>query len=142
MAVLLALALPLAAACTGEEQPGETTGGQSPGEEASAEETPGSDDGGTEASTTLTTTTAPDVEPPDDAPFRQSPWWPYLSSHIDDDDPRDVVGGPIEISATQTQGAVNWVMPGKRELDPTIFGTADDPKGTEKPAMLLGVPPP
>jgi hypothetical protein len=142
LTVLLALALLLAAACTGQEQPDETTGEQSPGEETSGDKTPGSDDGGTEASTTLTTTTAPDVEPPDDAPFRQSPWWPYLSSHIDDDDPRDVVGGPIEITASQTQGAVNWVMPGKRELDPTIFGTADDPKGAEKPAMLLGVPPP
>jgi hypothetical protein len=46
------------------------------------------------------------------------------------------------VQGEQEQGTVNWVLPGKRRLDPTVFGTADNPKGTEQPAMLVGVPPP
>lgn len=87
-------------------------------------------------------TRAPDVEPPDDAPYRESPWWPYLSAHVADDDPKDVLGGPLAVQGQQEQGTVNWVLPGKRTLDPAVFGTADNPEGAEQPAMLVGVPPP
>jgi hypothetical protein len=75
----------------------------------------------------------------EDAPYEQSPWWPYLSAHMNDESPPTIVGGPIEISITQEEGAaVNWVLPSPRELDPTIFGTADEPKATEPPP--IGVP--
>ncbi|MEX2551520.1 MAG: hypothetical protein WD627_00765 [Actinomycetota bacterium] len=77
---------------------------------------------------------------PPDGPYTESPWWPYLQAHMDDESPRDVLGGPITVEATQEEGTVNWVLPGPRKLDPTIFGTADDPRGTEKPGPMVGVP--
>lgn len=78
----------------------------------------------------------------DDMPlYMKSPWWPYLSAHIDDPDPLPVVGGPITVNVTQEDGVANWVLPGPRDLDPTIFGTADDPQGTEMPPIFFGVPP-
>ncbi len=72
--------------------------------------------------------------------YTQSPWWPWLSAHIENENPPDVVGGPITTTATQEDGAAFWVFPGPRRLDPTIFGTPDDPRGTELPALFLGVP--
>ncbi len=81
-----------------------------------------------------------DQEPEPVEAYKMSPWWPYLSAHIDDPDPLDVLGGPVTVNVTQEDGAATWVFPGKRKLDPAIFGTADDPKGTEMPAMALGVP--
>jgi hypothetical protein len=75
----------------------------------------------------------------EDGPYTQSPWWPYLSAHMEDESPRSIAGGPIGISITQEEGpAVFWILPSPRELDPTIFGTTDDPKATEAPP--IGVP--
>lgn len=72
--------------------------------------------------------------------YEQSPWWPWLSAHIENDTPPDVPGGPIITTATQDEGSAFWVFPGKRKLDPTVFGTEDNPRGTEQPALFLGVP--
>ncbi|HBY93314.1 MAG: superoxide dismutase family protein [Ardenticatenaceae bacterium] len=72
--------------------------------------------------------------------YKQSPWWPYLSAHINDQSPPDIVGGPIELQLTQESGVATWVFPGPRQLDPTIFGTVDDPKATEAPPVILGAP--
>ncbi len=76
----------------------------------------------------------------DEPIYMKSPWWPYLSAHIDDPDPMPVVGGPITVTVTQEDGAANWVFPGPRELDPTVFGTAENPRGTEVPPVIFGVP--
>lgn len=73
--------------------------------------------------------------------YKQSPWWPWLSAHVEDENPPDVVGGPITTSVSQESGPSFWILPSPRKLDPTIFGTADDPKGTELPSLFLGVPP-
>lgn len=31
--------------------------------------------------------------------YQQSPWWPWLMAHIEDEDPPDVIGGPITTTA-------------------------------------------
>ena len=72
--------------------------------------------------------------------YMQSPWWPYLSGHIDNETPPDLPGGPITTTITQDDGPAFWVLPGKRRLDPTVFGTPDAPIGTEQPALFLGLP--
>ncbi len=72
--------------------------------------------------------------------YEQSPWWPYLSAHIDDQDPPDLVGGPITVTGTQQDGPAFWVFPRPRELDPAVFGTPENPIGSEQPAIFLGLP--
>lgn len=72
--------------------------------------------------------------------YEQSPWWPYMSAHIENENPPDVFGGPITTTATQENSAAFWVFPGPRKLDPTVFGTEENPIGTEQPALFLGVP--
>lgn len=45
----------------------------------------------------------------------------------------------LSIIATNSEsGDVRWVLPGLRRLDPMVFGTPDQPLGTEPP--LIGVP--
>lgn len=91
------------------------------------------------ASALMATPAASQDDAPDGAArYLQSPWWPYLSAHIENESPPAIVGGPIEVSVTQDGGAVTWILPGPRQLDPTIFGTADNPKATEPPP--IGVP--
>jgi hypothetical protein len=77
---------------------------------------------------------------PAGAVYQQSPWWPYLSGHIENQSPPDTLGGPIRTTVTQENGPAFWTFPGKRELDPTIFGTPENPIGTEVPPLFLGVP--
>ena len=72
--------------------------------------------------------------------YQQSPWWPYLTAHIENENPPELITGPIETTVTQDDGAAFWVFPGPRELDPTVFGTEENPIGTEQPAFFLGVP--
>jgi len=92
--------------------------------------------------------TAPEMPPAmmemakaEDAPYKQSPWWPWLSAHVQDENPPQLLTGPIEVKLSQAEGgAANFLLPGPRKLDPTVFGTADDPKGTDLPPIVLGVP--
>lgn len=93
----------------------------------------------TEAQTETMTTEegAAQAQPPI---YEQSPWWPYLSAHIENESPPEIVGGPIELRITQSSGGANWTFPGPRELDPNIFGTVDNPKATEVPPIILGAP--
>lgn len=72
--------------------------------------------------------------------YQQSPWWSYLSAHIENESPPDTLGGPIRTTLSQDGGGAFWVFPGKRELDPAVFGTPENPKGTEVPGIFLGVP--
>ena len=73
-------------------------------------------------------------------PYQLSPWWPYLSAHINDENPPDILGDPIIADVTQDNGPAFWVFPGPRELDPTVFGTPENPIGTERPPFFLGLP--
>lgn len=72
--------------------------------------------------------------------YQRSPWWPWLSAHIDNQNPPDVLGGPITTTVNQDEGPAFWVFPGPRRLDPTVFGTPEQPIGTEEPALFLGLP--
>lgn len=77
----------------------------------------------------------------EDAPYKQSPWWPWLSAHVKNDSPPQLLTGPIEVTLNQAEGgAANFLMPGPRMLDPIVFGTADNPKGMDTPAVVLGLP--
>ena len=77
----------------------------------------------------------------DDAPYKQSPWWPWISAHAGNQNPPQLLTGPIAVSLSQAEGgAANILLPGPRQLDPTIFGTADNPMGTEGPPIVIGVP--
>jgi|GEM_PF-1983917 len=77
----------------------------------------------------------------EDAPYKQSPWWPWISAHAGNKNPPQLLTGPIEVTLNQpADGAANFLLPGPRKLDPTVFGTADNPKGTDTPAIVLGVP--
>lgn len=76
----------------------------------------------------------------DGAIYKQSPWWPYLSAHIDVENPPTILGGPIEFRLIQEDGAANLILPSPRELDPTIFGTEGNPMATEVPAIVFGAP--
>jgi len=80
------------------------------------------------------------MQPGPDDVYGKSPWWPWLSAHIGDESPPSIVGGPITLTGVQESGGANFLLPGPRELDPTIFGTAENPKGTETPPIVLGVP--
>jgi outer membrane protein assembly factor BamB/plastocyanin len=85
-------------------------------------------------------TPAPTDEAAAEGPYQQSPWWPYLSAHMENETPPDIIGGPVVLTITQESGGVNWALPAQRELDPTIFGTASNPMATEVPPIILGVP--
>lgn len=97
-----------------------------------------------EAPTEEPTAPAPVImipEPGPDDSFGKSPWWPWLSAHVGNETPPATLTGPITLHGEQAEGGVNFLLPGPRALDPTVFGTADNPMGTELPAMVLGVPP-
>ena len=65
----------------------------------------------------------------------------YTQGHAGTESPPDRLGGPLTVSATQTQGSTRWVLPGPRFLDPSVFGTSEQPVGFDPaPFPLLGVP--
>ncbi|MDQ6960289.1 MAG: hypothetical protein Q9M27_04600, partial [Mariprofundaceae bacterium] len=48
----------------------------------------------------------------------------------------------MTVSANQTKGATQWVLPGPRALDPAVFGTPDHPAmWNQAPFPLIGIPP-
>lgn len=66
----------------------------------------------------------------------------YTHAHASNPNPPDRWGGVVTVSANQTHGATQWVLPGPRELDPVVFGTPDHPVGWEQaPFPLIGIPP-
>ncbi len=66
----------------------------------------------------------------------------YTHAHAGNPNPPDRWGGPVTVTAKQTKGATQWVLPGPRELDPAVFGTPDHPLGWEQaPFPLIGIPP-
>jgi len=65
----------------------------------------------------------------------------YTRSHAVNKNPPDRWGGAIAVIAEQENGATQWVLPGPRSLDPTVFGTPNNPVGWDQaPFPLIGVP--
>ncbi|MFQ5703767.1 MAG: hypothetical protein ACE5HT_07075 [Gemmatimonadales bacterium] len=65
----------------------------------------------------------------------------YTKAHAMRDNPPDLLGGPFTVKVHQTNGSTRWVLPGPRFLDPSVFGTPDQPVGMDPaPFPLLGVP--
>ena len=65
----------------------------------------------------------------------------YTQGHAKEQNPPDRAGGPLTITVTQTNGSTRLVLPGPRFLDPSVFGTPDNPVGFDPaPFPLIGVP--
>jgi len=66
----------------------------------------------------------------------------YTKAHAMNPNPPDRWGGTVTVSANQTRGATQWVLPGPRDLDPVIFGTPDHPAmWNQAPFPLIGISP-
>lgn len=65
----------------------------------------------------------------------------YTMGHAMSQRPPDRVGGPLTVNITQQGGSTRLVLPGPRFLDPSVFGSPDNPVGFDAaPFPLLGVP--
>ncbi|MDQ6995874.1 MAG: hypothetical protein Q9M82_00255, partial [Mariprofundus sp.] len=66
----------------------------------------------------------------------------YTHAHAMNPNPPDRWGGAVTVTANQTRGATQWVLPGPRELDPAVFGTPDHPAmWNQAPFPLIGIAP-
>lgn len=65
----------------------------------------------------------------------------YTMGHAKNQNPPDRLGGALTVEVSQKKGSTRWVLPGPRELDPSVFGTPEHPVGFDPaPFPLLGVP--
>ena len=65
----------------------------------------------------------------------------YTQSHATNPNPPDRFGGRVIITGKQKSGAAQFILPGPRGMDPTIFGTPDHPIGFDQaPFPLIGIP--
>lgn len=65
----------------------------------------------------------------------------YTQAHAMRENPPDLLGGPFRVTVKQDEGSTRWVLPGPRFMDPSVFGTPDQPVGMDPaPFPLLGVP--
>lgn len=52
----------------------------------------------------------------------------------------DRFGGALTVTVSRKQGEARFILPGTRELDPSVFGTPGEPVGFEKaPFPMLGI---
>ncbi|MDX8391487.1 MAG: hypothetical protein R8K53_02810 [Mariprofundaceae bacterium] len=66
----------------------------------------------------------------------------FTKAHAMNPNPPDRWGGAVTVSANQSGGATQWVLPGPRALDSAVFGTPDHPAmWNQAPFPLIGVPP-
>ena len=65
----------------------------------------------------------------------------YLGAHKGEANPPTILGGPVSINIRQDSGGVFVAMPGKRALDPVIFGPKKMPRHYAGTPMITGVPP-
>ena len=64
----------------------------------------------------------------------------YTMGHAMRANPPDLLGGPLTVTVSQENGSTRLVLPGPRFLDPSVFGTPDNPVGFDPaPFPLLGV---
>jgi hypothetical protein len=65
----------------------------------------------------------------------------YTKTHAQNPNPPDRFGGRVIITGKQKNGATQFILPGPRGMDPTIFGTPDHPVGFDQaPFPLIGIP--
>ncbi|MFQ5425194.1 MAG: hypothetical protein ACE5F9_14610 [Phycisphaerae bacterium] len=65
----------------------------------------------------------------------------YTQGHAKEQNPPDLLGGPLTITVSQKDGSTRLVLPGPRFLDPAVFGTPEHPTGFDPaPFPLMGVP--
>ena len=65
----------------------------------------------------------------------------YTMGHALQSNPPDLLGGPLTVTASQKNGSTRFVLPGARFMDPSVFGTPDNPAGFDPaPFPLLGIP--
>lgn len=64
----------------------------------------------------------------------------YVKGKRRQSSPPDRAGGPLTVSASQSNGATRFILPGTRTLDPHIFGTPELPSGFEPaPFPMCGI---
>lgn len=64
----------------------------------------------------------------------------YLEAHKNLNNPFEILGGPIKINISQNSGPVFVVLPGKREIDPRVFGTPEYPMKFAGSPGMTGLP--
>jgi len=65
----------------------------------------------------------------------------YTKGHATEQNPPDIIGGPLKVTLMQKDGGTRLVLPGPRFLDPSVFGTPEHPTGFDPaPFPLMGVP--
>jgi len=85
---------------------------------------------------------APKVTTHASTPLPHIGLYAYTQKHAKNPHPPQRWGGPLTITANQSRGATQWVLPGPRALDPAVFGTPDHPAGWEQaPFPLIGIAP-
>jgi len=70
-----------------------------------------------------------------------APYLGYLKAHADLDNPHTLLGGPLQVTVTQTSGGVHLALPDYRRLDPRVFGTPEWPRAFAGTPIMTGVPP-
>ena len=65
----------------------------------------------------------------------------YIDAHKNLQKPLGLLGGPIEVTITQTSGGVFVSLPDQRKLDPNVFGTPEMPRAFSGTPGVNGVPP-
>lgn len=68
------------------------------------------------------------------------PYEGYLKAHMNAQ-PQELLGGPIEINIQQNSGGVFVILPSKRQLDSSVFGTPDMPRAFAGTPGINGLPP-
>lgn len=69
-----------------------------------------------------------------------APYRGYLKAHESVHDPLEILGGPLKISVSQSEGSVYIALPDHRELDPAVFGRPGRPRAREGFPGIEGVP--
>ena len=65
----------------------------------------------------------------------------YLDAHKSEAKPLEILGGPLSVRVAQKSGGVFVALPGRRALDPVVFGPKMMPRHYAGTPMITGVPP-
>lgn len=76
-----------------------------------------------------------------DGDVRPAPQKGYLESHGEMDEPKTLLGGPLDIAIEQDGGVVFIALPDRRELDTRVFGIPGKPRGHGGTPQITGLPP-
>lgn len=65
----------------------------------------------------------------------------YTHGHAMIERPAERLGGALKVTVTQKNGSTRFILPGPRFMDPSVFGSPENPTGFDPaPFPLLGVP--